>query len=130
MKIAALTLIRTVAWSLATAIVALSVVPPGLRPETGTSHHLEHFIIFAATGLAFGLGYRKHSLVAPLLVAFSGGIEIAQLFVPGRHARLGDFVIDTLAACFGLLAAILANRHRARASFVNRGLPPSIGPRE
>jgi VanZ family protein len=110
-----LTLVRTVAWSLAAVIVALSVVPPGLRPETGTPHHLEHFLIFAATGLAFGLGYRKHSLVAPLLVAFSGGVELAQLFVPGRHARLGDFVVDALAACFGLLAATLANRNRAQA---------------
>jgi len=108
-----LTLIRTIAWSLAAAIVVLSVVPPGLRPETGAPHHSEHFIIFAATGLAFGLGYGKHSLVAALLVAFSGGVELAQLLVPGRHARLSDFVVDALAACCGLLAATLANRNRA-----------------
>ena len=104
---------RSVAWCLAAAIVALSVVPPGLRPETGAPHHLEHFIIFAATGLAFGLGYRQRSLVAPLLVAFSGAVEVVQLLVPGRHARVGDFVVDALAACCGLLAATLANRNRA-----------------
>jgi VanZ family protein len=109
------TIIRIVAWSLAAAIVVLSLVPPGLRPETGAPHHLEHFIIFAVTGLAFGLGYRQRSLVAPLLVAFSGAVEVVQLLVPGRHARLSDFVVDALAACFGLLAVSLVNWTRARA---------------
>jgi VanZ family protein len=114
-KLRPLTIIRIVAWSLAAAITVLSVVPPGLRPETGAPHHLEHFIIFAVTGLAFGLSYRKNSLVAPLLVVFSGSVEVAQLLVPGRHARLSDFVVDAVAACFGLLAASLANRSRTLA---------------
>ena len=92
--------VRIAAWALAAAIVILSLVPPTLRPETGAPHSLEHFTIFAATGFAFGLGYkRRHHLLAILLVIFSSAIEIAQLFVPGRHARLGDFIIDALAAC-------------------------------
>jgi VanZ family protein len=98
-----LTAARIIAWSLATAIVVLSVVPSGLRPETGAPHRLEHFVIYSATGLAFGLGYRgKLSLLAPLLVVFSGLVEIIQLLVPGRHARLSDFVIDVAAVCLGL----------------------------
>ena len=32
----------------------------------------------------------------------SGAIEIAQLWVPGRHARLIDFLVDTTAACIGI----------------------------
>jgi VanZ family protein len=99
---------RISAWSLAAVIVILSLVPPTLRPETGGPHSLEHFTIFAATGFAFGLGYkRRHDLLAVLLVIFSGSIEIAQLFVPGRHARLGDFIIDAVAACIGLVVASL-----------------------
>ena len=89
-------------------IVILSLVPPTLRPETGAPHSLEHFTIFAATGFAFGLGYnRRHDLLAILLVMFSGAIEIAQLFVQGRHARLGDFIIDAVAGCIGLVMASL-----------------------
>jgi VanZ family protein len=100
--------VRIAAWALAAAIVILSLVPPTLRPETGVPHGLEHFTIFAATGFAFGLGYkRRHHLVAILLVIFSSAIEIAQLFVPGRHARLGDFIIGALAACIGLVMASL-----------------------
>jgi VanZ family protein len=111
---------RIAAWSLATAIVVLSVVPPGLRPETLAPHFLEHFAIYAATGLAFGLGYeRQHGLLAILLVIFSGTVEIAQLFAPGRHARLSDFIVDALAACFGMMTAALINRLRGRALMSN-----------
>jgi VanZ family protein len=106
---------RIAAWSLAAAIVILSLVPPALRPETSTPHSLEHLIIYAATGFAFGLGYkRRHDLLAILLVLFSSAIEIAQLFVPGRHARLSDLIIDAVAACIGLVMSSLVNLARAR----------------
>src|SRR6516225_9235479 len=97
---------RIAAWALAAAIVILSLVPPTLRPETGAPHSLEHFTIFAASGFSCGLGYkRRHDLIAILLIMFSGSIEIAQLFVQGRHARLSDFIIDAVAACIGLVTA-------------------------
>ncbi len=104
---------RIAAWSLTTAIIVLSVVPPGLRPETGTPHDLEHFVIYLATGLAFGLGYDlKRGLLAILLVIFSGSVEITQLFIPGRHARLSDFIVDALAMCCGVLTVSLVSRIR------------------
>jgi len=41
---------------------------------------------------------------------FLGGvpraIEIAQLFLPGRHRPISDFLVDAAAACFGLLTAV------------------------
>jgi hypothetical protein len=99
---------RIAAWILAALIVILSLVPPILRPETGAPHSLEHFTIFAVTGFAFGLDYtRRHDLVAILLVIFSGAIEIAQLFVQGRHARVGDFIIDPVTACIGVVIVSL-----------------------
>lgn len=107
---------RTAAWSLATFIVILSVVPPSLRPETGVPHSLEHFAIYWATGVAFGFGYeRRQRLLAVSLVAFSGAMELIQLFVPGRHARLSDFIVDALATCAGLLTVSAIERFRGRA---------------
>ena len=104
---------RIAAWSLATAIIVLSVVPPGLRPETGAPHDLEHFVIYLATGLAFGLGYdRKRDLLAILLVIFSGSVQIIKLFIPGRHARLSDFTVDALAMCCGVMMVSLVSRMR------------------
>ena len=105
---------RIVGWSSAAVIVFLSVCPPALRPETGAPHSLEHFTIFAVTGFAFGVGYkRRHDLLAILLIMFSGATEIAQLFVQGRHARLGDFIIDAVSACVGLVVASLLGSMRA-----------------
>lgn len=94
---------RILAWTLAASIVILSIVPPGLRPETGTPHVFEHATIFFATGLAFGIGYDcRQDLLGAALVIFSGAVELAQLLVPGRHARWSDFVVDALAVTVGL----------------------------
>lgn len=94
---------RIGAWLLAVAIIVLSLVPTSLRPETDLPHDLEHFVIFIAAGIAFGVGYsRKPGWVTVWLVIFAGAIEIAQILAPGRHARLSDFFVDTLAACVGL----------------------------
>ena len=113
----------SVALGLATAIVALSVVPPSLRPETGLPHGIEHFVIYWGTGLAFALGYElKPALLATRLVFFSGAVETAQLFVPGRHARLSDFIVGALAITVGVMAVPLVaigartlRRHRVEA---------------
>jgi VanZ family protein len=97
---------RVVAWLLAATIVVLSMVPPSLRPETELPHNFEHFAIFAVTGLAFGLGYNIRFVgIAAALVIFTGAVELAQNFVPGRHARLSDFMVDALAVLIGLVAA-------------------------
>jgi VanZ family protein len=110
---------RTGAWLLAVAIIVLSFVPPSLRPETDLPHDLEHFAIFVATGVAFGVGYsRRPGLVSVWLVIFAGAIEFAQILVPGRHARLSDFVVDALAAWIGAATASLVAAQTLEESFV------------
>jgi VanZ family protein len=106
---------RIAAWVLTATIVILSLVPPNLRPETGAPHILEHFLIYAATGFTFGLGFtRRRDLMAILLVIFCGSVELAQLFVPGRHARVSDFIIDAVSACIGLGTSSLLSLARSR----------------
>ena len=106
---------RIAAFGLASAIVVLSVVPPDWRPETGAPNFLEHSAIYAISGGAFGLGFgRRPFSLAIWLVIFAGCVEIVQLFVPGRHARLSDFLVDAFAACVGLLTVALIRRVRAR----------------
>jgi VanZ family protein len=106
---------RLAAWGLIAVIIALSVVPAGLRPVTGAPHDVEHFAAYWAAGLAFGLGYqRRHGLLAFMFVGFAASIEVVQFFVPGRHARLGDFIVDALAMCTGLAMASAVKQVRAR----------------
>jgi VanZ family protein len=97
---------RTLTWLSTLTIVVLSIVPPSLRPITPLPHKREHFAIFMMWGIAFGLGYRIH-LIYQLVwaVLFAGAIEFAQFWVPGRHARISDLVVDAEAACVGILCA-------------------------
>jgi VanZ family protein len=94
---------QAVAWLLAGAIVVLSLSPPSVRPTTGAAHGLEHFLIFLATGLAFGFGYaRRAGLLMFALPTFAAAIEVAQNWVPGRHARMSDFLVDAASSCLGV----------------------------
>jgi VanZ family protein len=91
------------AWSLAVIIVLLSIGPPSTRPVTGAGSNLEHLLIFLAMGAAFGLAYPRRFAVLPFaMLIFAGAIEIAQMMVPGRHARLSDFLTDATASCLGV----------------------------
>jgi VanZ family protein len=45
----------------------------------------------------------------------TGALELAQLWVPGRHARLEDFIVDALTACAGFVAAAMLDRFARRA---------------
>jgi VanZ family protein len=95
--------LRTVAWALLISIVAMTVVPPSLRVVTGAPHDAEHAMAFLITGAAFGLGYQlRLSVMCAAAVVFSACLELVQLAIPGRHARVSDFVIDSLAVCIGI----------------------------
>lgn len=109
-------LFQLIGWLCVAAIVVLSLVAPSLRPVTFVPHNLEHAAIFGVTGLALGLGYpgrTAHHMI--LLAVFAAAIELAQFFAPGRHARLIDFAVDSLAACAGVaLAAGIARLRPSR----------------
>jgi VanZ family protein len=40
-------------------------------------------------------------------VGLIGVLELLQFLVPGRHARLEDFIVDAIAACIGFVIAAL-----------------------
>ena len=98
---------RALAWAGILLIFVLSVVPAVDRPVTGAGQQFEHFTAFALVAGVFSIGYPL-SLIRLLLLAFfyCGGIELLQLPLPTRHARVSDFVIDLVAAWFaiGLIA--------------------------
>jgi VanZ family protein len=86
-------------------------VPPSHRPVTDASHSMEHFGIFLATGFAFGFGYPSRPLALALALAtLCGVIEVAQHWIPGRHARLSDFLVDAAATIIGVGIAYMGAR--------------------
>jgi VanZ family protein len=113
---------RVVAWGLALVVIVLSLVPPELRLETIAPHFLEHFSMYVILGAAFAIGYnKKQGLLAIFFVIFAGALEATQLLVPGRHARLSDFVIDALGMYVGLFAVALTVRICAIRVSLSRG---------
>ena len=97
-------ILRICAWLLAAAIAFATLGPAQLRPHSDLGQNGEHAFAFVLLGLAFGLAYtQRRLLTAAITVAGIGGLEILQLWAPGRHARLQDFLVDALAACIGLI---------------------------
>jgi VanZ family protein len=102
--------IRLFAYFLAAALSFATLGPPSLRPHSNLGQDGEHALAFVLIGLAFALGYPRHRLLAAgLTVAFTGVLELLQLFVPGRHARLEDFLVDALATLGGFATVSIVN---------------------
>jgi VanZ family protein len=93
---------QVVSWVLVLVIVVLSVSPAVYVPNTGQSRDLEHLLIFLITGATFRLGYPNRTwILIGGFITFAAAIEIIQLWAPGRHARIRDFLIDAAALCIG-----------------------------
>jgi hypothetical protein len=101
-------LFKCLAVGLLLAIFVLSVVPAEIRPETGVPHDLEHSAIWALPGALMVLGYRMRFWVwATLGPLFAAAIEVVQIGIPGRHARLEDFLVDAGSILLGSACAAL-----------------------
>jgi VanZ family protein len=99
-------ILRLFAWLLAAAVTFATLGPPRFRPHSYLGQDGEHALAFVLIGLAFGLAYSRHRLLTSAIsVVMIGGIEILQIWAPGRHARFEDFAVDALAAFVGLTAA-------------------------
>jgi VanZ family protein len=104
-------IVQGAGWILLFAIVVISLGPPELRPDTGLPHDLEHAAMFFLAGFSIGLGYPNGFMAWLLgLSAFALAIEIIQLWVPGRHARVSDFIVNVVASAAGLLIGVTLNR--------------------
>ncbi len=98
----------------AIAYLALTPAPPkGI--DTGWDK-ANHGLAFASLTVAacFGWGSSFKRLVWSwlALLAFGGGIEIAQLFVPPRSAEWADWLADAVGIALGTLIATLLVRLR------------------
>ena len=101
-------ILRIIAWLLTAAVTFATLGPPSLRPHSSLGQDGEHALAFVLVGLAFGLAYTRHRLfTAGIAVVLIGVLELLQLWMPGRHARLEDFIVDALAACVGIVAAAM-----------------------
>ena len=107
-------------------ISILSIVPPTFRPITIFPHSIEHLAIFLPVGLAFGMsGPTRFLFWLVALNLYVLAVELLQLWVPGRHARVSDFIVDAVALSLGLGIGLVIARttsHCSRPSDASRDL--------
>jgi VanZ family protein len=80
---------------------------------TSTSGQLEHFGAYRVAGFILGFGYfGRFSLltIAIGLSIYSGALEVAQLFIPGRGSRLIDFFASSAVLLVLLLYSMLGRK--------------------
>jgi VanZ family protein len=98
--------LRLFAWLLGAAVTFATLGPASYRPHSNLGQDGEHAFAFVLIGLAFGLAYpRQRLLASAIAMAGIATLEILQLWAPGRHARLEDFLVDAAAACVGFALA-------------------------
>ncbi|WP_457106908.1 hypothetical protein [Methylobacterium sp. P5_C11] len=105
------------AWILVALIVAVTLVPIGLRPVVTTDPSLERIAAYAAAGLLMAAAYPRHWLwILVGSVIMAGGLEAGQTLTGTRHGRFDDFLVKAAAALAGAVAG------RVLASMVGRRL--------
>jgi VanZ family protein len=110
-------ILRIIAWLLTAAVTFATLGPARLRPHSDLGQDGEHALAFVLVGLAFGLAYpRRRMVTAGIAVILIGALELLQLWMPSRHARLEDFIVDALGACAGIIVAAMLDWLRGRSS--------------
>jgi hypothetical protein len=122
-------IVRALAWCGVAAIFILSVIPANERPVTGTRLGFEHFTAFALVAGMFAIGYR-FTLIRLLLIAllFCGGIELLQIPLPTRHARISDFAVDLFGSYVAIGLVALRYRLLTHTDAVRSGTRASHAP--
>ncbi len=104
-------LLQITSWAAVVLIAVLSLLPGELRPHIMGGGHSEHFTAYFLTASVLALTYRgwsKAILIAFFLSAYSGVLEILQLWIPGRTSQISDFLVSANGAwAASVLVAIL-----------------------
>jgi VanZ family protein len=63
--------------------------------------------VFLLLGFMFGLAYSERPMLVLLVaIAALAMVEFAKQWVPGRHARVSDFIVNATAAVTGIIVAV------------------------
>src|SRR6516164_4731232 len=83
----------------AAALLAASWLPASVMVRTETlPGQAEHALAYFATGICLTLllqGRWSPLFIVACIAAYAAILEVGQIFVPGRHAQLLDFVAST-----------------------------------
>jgi VanZ family protein len=98
------------AWACLLFVASVTLSPPYLRPrltesETALIVLLEHVGAFAVLGVLFSLAYTRTAVVCLIVLGSAVILELLQLVVPDRDARVVDAVQKLVGGVVGIIAA-------------------------
>jgi VanZ family protein len=105
-------LAKLAAWLCVGLIVYATLVPLGMRPTAGeVGPDYERFAAYAVTSALMVLAYPRHPVrVGLMIVAIAVILEISQLAVPGRDARIADALVKVMGGLSGLVLSLFLRR--------------------
>ncbi|TPJ52272.1 hypothetical protein [Mesorhizobium sp. B2-7-1] len=102
---------RFAAWLGLIAVVIVTLVPIGMRPQLGFGPEPGRVAAFFVLGLLFSIGYyRNWSLTLGVVIAAGFGLEALQILSPTRHPAFDDAVVKAAAGTLGVFAGYIVRR--------------------
>ncbi|WP_165498372.1 VanZ family protein [Siculibacillus lacustris] len=100
------------------AIVVFSLLPGHQRPDILHNGNLEHFAAYAGTAFLLVFGFTRRFAWAHIsaLSAASALFEILQIWIPGRHAGVDNWLASSAGAVVGAVLAFHMSRYASRKS--------------
>lgn len=99
-----------IALACAAFIIFATLSPIQLRPKTG-HFNIERFAAFFVLGAAFVTAYPKYWLIVALgVVTGACGLEVGQLYVPGRDGDVHDAILKSFGGLTGVAVAFSLKR--------------------
>lgn len=109
------------AWIGIAVIIVVSVVPADDRPVTGAGQVFEHFVAYALVAGAFAISYRLPlSRLLLLALCICGVVELMQVPLPTRDARISDFMIDVVGA-YTAIGVVFVGTKLFDSNFADKG---------
>ena len=80
---------RLAAWIYVAALILFTIAPPSARPDSACRTISNILRVFSSLEPSGIMGHPRNLLLClTLTVLFAGGLELLQLWVPGRHVRV------------------------------------------
>ena len=76
----------------------------------GTADMFLNILLFAPLGVGLALAGVRHGTAFVLAATISGTVELAQVFIPGRDASIGDLISNSAGSGLGF-ALVVSARH-------------------
>jgi VanZ family protein len=117
--------LRFIAWACVIGLAVASWTPGQEMVRTGFNTRLEHMVAYLIAGIAVIIAHPRIPTwsIAAILCAYAGILELGQIYIPGRHAALLDWLASSSGVLCACLAVFVFQRRHHLGSLLRGGAP-------